>query len=271
MKVVVNPKYSHLDGFVRTVLNHDYKADATYRAFRNVVEDVTVDGERMVIKIFKKPTEINRIVYSFLRPTKARRSYEKSFQLLKAGILVPDPIAYMEKYKGLFFHTGCYISLYIPHHAIDDFVDYKPATPEQAAEFKDFLKELAEFAAMVHNKGIAHNDFNKDNILYRKVEAASLSKKYQFALIDLNRVKFGRYNVQAAAKDMSNIHLGADIENFLLDEYCKLRSLNREEFGVLVKKYAGKYTRRSHLKDVVLGTFGLRKHRTSDGYTEEIK
>lgn len=274
MKVVINPKYYYLEGFINTVLERNYRADAVYRAFRNVVEDVTVDGVRLVVKIFKKPTEFNRMVYSFLRKTKARRSYEKSFQLLKAGIMVPEPVAYIEQRKGLFFHTGCYISVYIPHRAIDDLVDYKPADEEKAKEFDILLKELAEFAVDMHSKGIIHNDFNKDNILYLPTEGkkdeenASPRKHFEFALIDLNRVKFNCHSLDKAAKDLSNIHLGEDINKRIVENYCHLRNLEDVNFCCRVRKHSDKYDRQSHLKDVLLGPLGLRKHRNDTGYVE---
>ena len=275
MKIVINPKYYYLEGFINTVLERNYKADATYRAFRNVVEDVTVDGVRLVVKIFKKPTECNRIVYTCFRKTKARRSYEKSFQLLDAGILVPEPVAYIEKRKGLFFHTGCFISVFIPHRAIDDFVDYKPETEQKAKEFEILLDELAEFAVDMHSKGIIHNDFNKDNILYRPLDinesGAEPRKHFEFALIDLNRVKFNDYSLCKAAKDLSNIHLGDEINNRLCQKYCHLRNIQDCNFCALVHHHAEKYDRQSHLKDIFLGPLGLRKHRNDTGYVEESK
>lgn len=280
MKVVINPKYSHLESFIRTVLDHNYKVDAVYRQFRNRVEDVTIDGVRMVIKIFKKPTELNRVVYSFIRKTKARRSYEKSFKMLEAGMLVPEPIAYMEKRKGIFFHTGCYISAYLPYRAIDDYEHYYPADYASYQEFLVLLKEIAEFAVQMHLKGIIHNDFNKDNILYRRLESndnatsgenngESQRRHYDFALIDLNRVKFNCHSLSMAAKDLSNIHLGHVVNQKIVQDYCEIRSLNKYEFARLVLIHSTKYVRHARLKDVVLGSIGLRKHRNKTGYIEE--
>ena len=82
MKVVVNPEYKHLEGFLVEALSHSYNADNVYRNFRNIVEDVNVDGLRVVVKIFKKPTEFNRVIYSFLRPTKAKRSRRNRLLIL---------------------------------------------------------------------------------------------------------------------------------------------------------------------------------------------
>lgn len=256
MKVVINPKYAHLEPFIKNVLNREYAVNATYRNFRNIVEDVTEGGVRMVVKIFKKPTEFNRLVYTWFRQTKARRSYEKSFELLKKGFKVPEPIAYIEKKKGLFFHTGCYISLYTDYRAIDDFANYCPKTLEDFDELKLFISNLASFAAFLHQLKIIHNDFNKDNILYKKID-----NKYSFSLIDLNRVQFDNMSIKKAAKDISNIHLGHVLNAILLEEYCKMRAFDPDKFGQRVLRYKWKYTHKTLIKDILLVPLGLRKPR----------
>lgn len=252
MKVVVNPEYKHLESFLVNALNHSYKADNVYRNFRNIVEDVTVDGLHMVVKIFKKPTEFNRVVYSFLRPTKAKRSYEYSLKLLSLGVDVPVPVGYVEKNKGLFFHTGCYVCLFTDYQPITDFRHKDISESGTAA----FIEAFAEYAASFHSRGLVHNDFNIDNILY-KIEDG----KFKFQLIDLNRVQFHNRSLLRSAKDMSNIHFGPPMMKAILERYCKARNIDLESFTKKVALNTNRSKGISKIKDIVLTPLGLRKKR----------
>lgn len=252
MKVVVNPDFKQFEGFLTEVLNRSYNAENVYRNFRNTVEDVTVDGLRVVVKIFKKPTEFNRVVYSFIRPTKAKRSYEYSLRLLSLGVDVPQPIGYVEKKKGLFFHTGCYVCVYTDYRPVTDFKD-KPLDNPQIAAFVD---ALAEYAASFHSMGLLHNDFNIDNILYKIVDG-----KFKFQLIDLNRVKFHNHSTLLCAKDISNIHFRDDMMKALIAKYCSIRGLNLKSFSEKVRLNANRYKGITKIKDILLIPLGLRKKR----------
>lgn len=252
MKVVVNPKYKHLEGFLVKALSHSYKAENVYRNFRNTVEDVTVDGLHMVVKIFKKPTEFNRVVYSFLRPTKAKRSYEYSLRLISLGVDVPEPVGYVEKKKGLFFHTGCYVCVYTDFKPVTDFLGKDVNDPQTKA----FIDAFADYAASFHSQGLIHNDFNIDNILYKVVDG-----KYRFQLIDLNRVQFHNRSLMRCAKDISNIHFAPEMMQAIIERYCACRLLKFKEFSDKVKLNTSKAKGITKIKDIVLIPLGLRKKR----------
>ena len=266
MKVVVNPKYEKLRPFMENVLSHSYSAGKTYRNFRNIVEDTTVDGVRVVVKIFKKPTEFNRVVYSFLRPTKAKRSYFYSLSLREAGFDVPEPIGYVEKKRGLFFHTGCYVCLYTDYSSIADFKDFDTSEPQSKDLFNIFLTEFSLYVADFHSKGFVHNDFNIDNILYKVVDG-----HFRFQLIDLNRVQFHNRSLQKCAKDISYLHFGNDMKSRIIELYCKARDLDVESFTKKVDKSRGKSKTISRIKDIVLTPLGLRKKRPADGILKDKK
>ncbi|MBP5693712.1 MAG: hypothetical protein J6W86_08425 [Bacteroidales bacterium] len=259
MRVVVNPKYENLRPFIEGILSRSYKADKVYRNFRNIVEDTTVDGVRMVVKIFKKPTEFNRVVYSFLRPTKAKRSYYYSIRLRESGVDVPEPIGYVEKSKGLFFHTGCYVCLYTDYSSIADFKDVDISSPQA----RHFITEFSLYVADFHSKGFVHNDFNIDNILYKVIDG-----HFHFQLIDLNRVKFNNRSLQKCAKDISYIHFGSAMKDQIIELYCKARDLDKKKFSAMVAARRNKSKTVSKIKDIVLTPLGLRKKRPENGIVE---
>lgn len=263
MRVVVNPKYENLRPFIESILTRSYKVDKVYRNFRNIVEDTTVDGIHVVVKIFKKPTEANRVVYSFLRPTKAKRSYDYSLRLRASGIDVPEPVGYVEKKKGLFFHTGCYVCVYTDFRSISDFSDIDISVPGNKERLEAFMAAFAAYAADFHARGFVHNDFNIDNILYQEKDG-----HYRFQLIDLNRVRFNNRSLQKCAKDMSYVHFGPDMMSSIIGTYCRKRNLDAGMFAGMVAKSRNKSKGISKLKDIVLTPLGLRKKRPANGIVE---
>ena len=260
MKIVINPKYEFLRDFVTGILQRSYKVDKTYRNFRNIVEETRVGGVHAVVKIFKKPTEFNRVVYSFLRPTKAKRSYEYSIRLLKNGIDVPEPVAYLEKFKGPFFHTGCYICVYTDYSSIADFKDINLSDATQRQRLDCFLTQFSAYVADFHSKGLVHNDFNIDNILYKETD-----RTLSFQLIDLNRVQFHNRSLQKCAKDFSSIHFPDQMMDVIVDRYCMLRNLDKNIFLKKLARSRGRAKGVTKIKDIVLTPLGLRKKRPADG------
>ena len=232
------------------VLDRTYSAQKIYRNFRNIVEDVTVENTHVVVKIFKKPTEFNRVVYTFLRPSKAKRAYNFSHRLLDAGIDVPEPIAYVEKKKGLFFHTGVFISLYTDYES----VAYFNGLDINSEEVKLFIMAFSKFCADFHSKGFIHKDFNIDNILFK-----NSGGNYSFRLIDLNRMEFNNRAISKCVKDLASLNLKTDILDAIYKEYCQIRGLNYTAFYKQIQRCKNRSSAVVKLKDRILTPLGLRK------------
>ena len=110
MNIVINPDYSKLSLFIEQ-LPSDFSngGDMIYEA-RNQIKKFRVQDIDVVVKRYKVPICINRIIYAFFRPSKAKRAYDYAMFLLSKGIRTPEPIAYIEVKKGLFFYQGYFIS-----------------------------------------------------------------------------------------------------------------------------------------------------------------
>ena len=103
ISVVVNPSFQHLQEFARQIPER-FDSDGTllYRK-RNVVKLYEIDGMRVVVKRYKVPMFHQRVDYTFIRPSKAKRAYLFALRLQEMGIETPTPIAYIEvKQLGLF-------------------------------------------------------------------------------------------------------------------------------------------------------------------------
>ena len=68
---------------------------------RNQLREIEYGGHTFVVKSYQIPHLINRLVYGFLRPSKARRSYEYAEMLVHQGFGSPQPVAYYtERFLG---------------------------------------------------------------------------------------------------------------------------------------------------------------------------
>jgi len=179
MKIVINPAYAVLKSFITKIpVLFEQEGELVYIA-RNQLRHYSVEGYDVIVKRYKQPHLINRIAYTYFRPSKAKRAYEYAFKLLKLGINSPAPIAYIEQYKSGLLTYGYFISIYEKNYSvIRDFMS--------GIQIDDsLLKELAFYIADLHSKGVLHLDMSPGNILYYKQ-----GTNYNFTLIDINRMQF---------------------------------------------------------------------------------
>lgn len=182
MKIVMNPAFLPLTDFINGIPQHRYAVDKVFCNHRNTVELTRYQGVDLVVKRFKRPTLANCFVYTFLRKSKCRRAYENAFRLREKGVATAPPVAYMEKKKYGLFHTGWYISGYLPYPTLDEEYHRQDATGRDGLAWAamDYLMSLFQ-------KGIVNRDNNSSNIL-----AFRENGNWQFALVDINRITWRR-------------------------------------------------------------------------------
>ena len=179
MEIVINPKYSILNSFITNIPTlFDQEGELVY-AGRNQLKCYSVEGYDIIVKRYKVPHLINRIAYTFFRPSKAKRAYEYALKLLDLGVNTPAPIAYIEQKSFGLLNHGYFISIYEK-----DYTDIRPLmTGVQTNDA--LLQDLSSYIAEFHNKGVLHFDMSPGNILYKEVD-----HHFQFSLIDINRMQF---------------------------------------------------------------------------------
>lgn len=75
MRVIVNPKYTHLQKQIEEIPKFFADEGKVVYDGRNILKRISLDNVDVVVKSFKKPHIINRVVYSYFRQSKAARSY----------------------------------------------------------------------------------------------------------------------------------------------------------------------------------------------------
>ncbi len=140
---------------------------------RNIVKSFTFAGQEFIVKKFK-PCNIFRSCGYLFKGSKAKRAYNFGYRILDAGIDTPKPVAYIELKSGPFVRNAYFISL--PNHT----QDLIPLLRRPDFD-TSLVKQLAQFVAELHRKGIFHGDMNLSNILW---------DGNRFTLIDTNRTRF---------------------------------------------------------------------------------
>lgn len=142
---------------------------------RNVLWLAKWNDWLVVVKDFGQP-KLAGLEYC-MRKSKARRSYENALCILERGVATPAPLAYREMRSVLTNRLiSCsYICKYEQSKTLRDY--YDTSTPA-------FMKSFAAFVALLHEKGIRHDDLNNTN-----VRVQECGDGYCFSIIDLNRMR----------------------------------------------------------------------------------
>jgi len=181
IRMVLHPDFEPLRDFVEHLCTGFHVSGQVLYRGRNELRIFETQSGPVVVKRFRTPHIINRIAYTFLRPSKARRSYEYARVLLHRGISTPHPVGYLEEYAGGVLARSFYVSRYASEaRSLRPYLDGTQTDP-------DILRELAVFIAEMHAQGVLHLDLSPGNILME-----SLPSGVQFSLVDINRMRFAR-------------------------------------------------------------------------------
>ena len=199
---------------------------------RNEIRRISFKGCEYVVKAFHMPNLLNRIVYGFLRPSKAKRSYRYSLLLQQQGIGVPTPVAYYsERFLGLFFGRSYYVSLLSPlPYTYNDIVNGNLSPSDE----EDFLKAIGLTTARLHNAGMIHHDYSRGNLLLGK----NAEGKACVELIDLNRLRFHEISMDEGCQNFAERLPATDVQRHTMAEaYAKERGFDVERCYELMMKY----------------------------------
>jgi hypothetical protein len=218
INLVVNPRFQHLKDTIESIAYHGIPQSAeTVYSGRNSIYKLRVGDETLSIKSFKVPGHINKYVYTNLRKSKARRSYETALRLLDMGIKTPEPFAYIEEKEGIKLRHSYYICRHIDAHDMRYI--------ENNAEKNTIIKALAAELLKIHRAGVRLLDFSPGNILYTHTN----SDQIKVLQLDINRIKFNVTAQKQLYKMFGTILVENDDIRTLAQEYARLAGLSEDE------------------------------------------
>lgn len=232
MRVIVNPKYAHLQKEIEEVpRSFQNEGDVVYDG-RNVLKRISLGSIDVVVKSFKKPHIINRVVYSFFRQSKAERSYIYSMEIQQHGFDTPEPVAMIEQFQdGLLSHSY-YICCYDGGETVRSLMDGKVEGNE------DKLSAFARYTAALHQAGILHLDYSPGNILIHQNE----TNEYSFSLVDVNRMQLlSDIDCDTVCRNMCRLCISREVLTYIMTEYASLRGWDVESTVSLALRYSDQF------------------------------
>jgi hypothetical protein len=180
---------------------------------RNIIKLFDLETTKINIKSFKKPYLINKIIYSYFRKSKAKRSFEFANKLIENGFGTPAPIAYFENFDIV----GLKDSYYVSEHLDCDLTFRELVEIPDFPENEIILRQFIRFSYDLHKKGIEFKDHSPGNTLIKK----GINGKYDFFLVDLNRMEFHEsMSFEKRMKNLCRLTPRKDMVALMSNEYA---------------------------------------------------
>ncbi len=220
---------------------------------RNTVKVFRTPNPDINIKKFQVPIFLNQIAYRYFRKSKAQRSYEYACFLLKNGFSTPAPIGFVEESGGFLFKSSYYICEHIyPDLVFNDLID-DPGYPHR----ERIVREFTRMTFRLHEHGIELLDHSPHNTLIKINEPG---KRYDFYLIDLNRMKFRKgMNMKTRLKNFSRVAITEEIAVLISDEYARLSGMPHREVFDQIWRHARRFVSFKEKKEVFKKSLGMAK------------
>lgn len=210
---IINPRQKQYTDFVKSVPAHfDREGSVIYKQ-RNEIRVFEVDGTLLNVKKFKVPHFLNRIVYTFFRPSKAERSFKYALKMTELRVGTPEPIAYILTKRGGLLYESYYISKQLENYrTMYEFGEGGISGREH------ILNALAVFTAGLHEQGVYHRDFSPGNILFKEEKGG-----VNFYLVDINRVRFGHVSIAEGCKNFARLWGRESLFRLIAEKYAQER------------------------------------------------
>lgn len=199
---------------------------------RNVIKKIDTGQGPFVVKNFKGMYFFNRLAYSLFRPSKAVRSYNYSAVLNQKGITTPPHVAWIDCYKLGFLTRSYFVSVYAPNETLEQVM----RSSEEGTN-PVLLRHLAAFILKLHHLGIYHEDLSLGNIL-----VINKNDGYDFALVDLNRIKFHKINYQKGLRNFGTLRMKDDDLRLVISEYARLSGEDAQSSIETFRRYEKRKT-----------------------------
>jgi len=214
MKSQTNPKISNSPAIIENLESLFQASDVVLQDGRNQIKKVRFDDSDYVVKSFKRPNYLNRLLYTYLRPSKAKRSYEYS---LKIANFVPQAIGFVECSEGGLIAKSYFVSEMYDY----DFTIREPLLEANFEQRDNVFKAFAQFSYDLHQQGVLHKDFSPGNILIKK-----LGEEFEFKIIDINRMNFGELSVEARMRSFKMLWASDAVMDLIIAEYARIAQLD---------------------------------------------
>lgn len=213
MKSINDDQYAD---FLLNIRSYFSNSENSIHKARNEIKIHKHKEDVLAIKSFKIPNLLNKFIYTFLRRSKAERSYANSIRIAES---VPKPIGYIEFKKYGLLHDSYFIS--------DKFdFDFTIRDVLRKADFPDrhmVFAEFAYFTFLLHENDILHLDYSPGNILIKETDGCHI-----FKIVDINRMIFKNLSLDQRLKNFCMLWANDGDLKIIAGHYAKLMNVDKE-------------------------------------------
>ena len=230
MKIILNPKYEHLRGYLSRIEEHfDHEGKEIFRD-RNVIRTLQTDGLTLCVKRYAPLSFGGRLAVRTYKASKGKKAYFAPLNLRERGFESPEPIAFVKYTKGLTRTTTYFVCLLSTYrYSMSNILDF--STDER----REITACFPRYAARLHSEGFMHRDFSASNILFDKVDG-----RYHFALIDTNSLRTGRpVSIEKGCANFSRLIGDEEFYRWLAEGYAAARNADPAYCLKLIRQVHG--------------------------------
>jgi hypothetical protein len=236
---IVTQNNNYLEFFAQ-IRQYFFNVKDTIHKARNEIKIINYNNQNLVVKSFKVPNLFNKIIYTFFKDSKAKKSYDNSIRL---GEFVPKPIGYVEFTRFGLLHDSYFIS----EHFNYDFTIREPLLDMNFEDRVKIFEEFARFTFELHQNNILHLDYSPGNILIKKKD------RYIFKVVDINRMKFKELSLDERLQNFAQLWAKDDDLKVMIKKYAQLANADEESCIKVALRYSQKHKDRKNFKKRLKG------------------
>lgn len=216
IKLLCNPDFSDIKSDFSTIPSIFDSSHQSIHKARNELKIIPLKKIDTVVKSFKVPHLLNRIIYTYFRKSKAFKSYHNALRLTKLHINTPQPIGYIEFFDRTLLKNSYFVTVYCPY----DFT-IREALHHKIDDYAGVLRAFANYTYDLHQKGVWHLDYSPGNILIKRSDEG-----YSFNIVDINRMEFREITPLEGCKNFNKLWARDEDIEIMAHEYAKLNGLD---------------------------------------------
>ena len=237
----INEKYTNFEDFLFNIKTYFNENENSIHKARNELKIIPHANVDTIVKSFKVPNLLRRIIYTFFRDSKAKKSYEYSIKIKE---FTPQPIGYIEYYKNNLIEESYFISEKFDY----DFTIREPLLDNKFENRDEIFKAFARFTYLLHKNNILHQDYSPGNILIKKEK-----DKFDIKIVDINRMEFRELNLDERLKNFNKLWAKDDEIEIMAKEYAKVSNEDEAYCIKTAKNYNTKHKNKINMKKRLKG------------------
>ena len=240
-KYILNEDFQGFQDFLLEIKSHFSNNQDTIHKARNELKIINYNTLDTVVKSFKIPHLLNRVVYTFFRDSKAKKSYDYS---VKIGNFTPKPIGYIEFYNSSLLEESYFISEKFDY----DFTIREPLLDPMFEDRDKIFKTFAAFTYELHEAEILHQDYSPGNILIKKE-----NDSFAFKIVDINRMEFRSLSLDERLENFKKLWAVESEITTMAKEYARVSNSNEEYCVKTMNEYNSKHKNKINIKKRLKG------------------